>query len=177
MKKMILALATSLIATGAFAQEAKSPIQSEAIPTPNHEVGGGTSSGLGFDSNSFVLSADISYMKFITPEWELGGSAAVYIYSGTGNDFHNESLSVGARYNLLDAKQDVQNAPFVDAFLGTFFADDIGANFFAKISAGKRFALTSTISYSPNINYSFTKWKSSNGHEFGITLLNFTLLF
>lgn len=177
MKKMMLALFTSLSATGAFAQETKIASKSEVLVMPSHEVGGGASGGFKFSKNYSDVSAHAYYYKFLTPEWELGGRISTGLSRGGGSTFSYFNFLVGGRFNILNSNQDVANAPFVGAYVGTPLGTDVLSSVDIRVEAGKRFALTSSVSYAPKIQYSRNFYSNGSAGSFSVTLFDFTLLF
>jgi opacity protein-like surface antigen len=128
------------------------------------------------DSGS-VISASLSYLRYLKDNFQVGGEAAINIlseeYSGTGDSATTFKL-VGVGVYNFDA--DLKNAIYAKAGVGLYPVIDDGdweTQFGFFIGGGKRFSWLGNVSYAPEIR--LTK-AGDLDMAVDIYFLNFSLL-
>ena len=130
------------------------PLTSLAAETPRWEIGGASTSSLQISSDSrpnsdtrTTFSINVGGGYFFTPNWELALDVAL----STGSGVTAVVPVAGVKYNFGDVPQDAfflrAQAGVVNASSGLYD----GTNFTYIVGVGKRFALSSWVSYAPQV--------------------------
>jgi hypothetical protein len=122
-----------------------------------HEITGGTSGRLSFGGGDTRIGLGLGYHYFLLPDMGIQvGYTTDLNYADVGGTKTTAWDNVfGGRYNLSMSAADVPNQAFIDAGLGFALRDsgaDSATKFLADVGVGKRFALGSNVTYSPNVS-------------------------
>jgi hypothetical protein len=171
-------LALSLISSSAL-----------AATSPTWELGG--SANLTFGDTVYgdgggstaSFSLGVEGGRFVTPEWEVGGSFAYYVIKSSGSNDATTALEfrVGPTFNFLGLPGD---AFFATAQIGIYaasFGGSSSSRLTYLLGVGKRFALTESISWAPELTYTGYAANDATGsrsiHSFAAIPVRISLLF
>ena len=159
--KKIFAGVVLMLSFGLYAQE--------EVKQPKWEISGGTSSSLSFvgigqnRTTSFVFNVGADY--FVAKNVAVG----IIIQTGIASMLKTVAFLPDVVFNIRLADQDIRNAFFIGIGAGVVYAtSDNGAGvhasdstFVGAIEIGKRFKLSESICYTPNISTFFYASPSS----------------
>jgi hypothetical protein len=156
----------------------KRALASDLIPTQNafiHEFyvspianNGQAVIGFGPGITAFGFNVGYNYRLNSSPEWQLGGEAQfAYQSVSGGNNYTSYTLLVGPTYNFINSQVGINDSFFAFFHFGLTYYGSSGPNNNGAtdgewdLGGGKRFQLTSSITYRPSIYVSMTAPSSS----------------
>lgn len=166
MKNLVkLSMLVVALATGsAFAQE--------------HEITGGSNAGFNVGKGSvFVIDADVGYKNAITPEFQLGGAFNFKFDKEGAGKTTTFGFELGPTYNIGA----IPEAIYVGVH-GTFDWSKVSGatastnNYGIRAFVGKRIALSSDITWNPELSYSMD-FKAPKNWNFAVKIVNLAVHF
>lgn len=164
-----------------------SPVAATETSAPDweHEFSGdasttfGTLSDLSMKDRHYSFYGSGGYDYALSSAWQIGGRLGFLLGKTDNSRYGGGSLLVGPTLNFT-GREGLKNAVFVSLKAGMTYYRQSGNSesaFMGDISVGKRWAITSTVSYKPYVGATVTKYSNDSSLNLNIVPLSFSFGF
>ena len=163
MKKFLVAIAVLGFGLSAQADHREIQINGAASGT-----GGGYAVNNDGNSSTSILSLSGTMYHKMSDNFQVGGNLTVADSNRSDLTF---GIGVLGRYNL---DTELRDSMFFDIGLLATDVEEIGDTLNLHVGFGKRYALSDTITWTPNISYRMSLESGNDSYVFGVNLLSFS---